>query len=65
MLPNYGGYFKVYERLKNEFKTIEFKYIVDDDVWNHLLKTFKKDGLTGLRMFQSNYILQKLLDFIK
>lgn len=61
----YDNYFKVYERLKNEFKNIEFKYIVDDDVWNHLLKTFKKDGLTGLRMFQSNYILQKLLDFIK
>lgn len=61
----YDNYYKVCERLKKKFHNIEFKYIVDDDVWNHLLKIFKLDGLAGLRMFQNNYILQKLLDFIK
>lgn len=60
----YENYYNVYERLKTTFPDIQFEYIVQGDVWEQLLDTFKECGLASLRMFNNPCVIKKLLNFI-
>ena len=60
----YDNYYNVYVRLKNKFPDTQFKYIIEGEVWDHLISTFKEDGLSSLRMFNNPFVIQNLLNFI-